>query len=116
MGWFAIKIIWEIIVLLMASIRRNLADYLLRCNSFELMAEKLREKIAENNYLQIETVFERLDSFRRGYLVPDDLSEFMLENQIYPTELELYLIFRDFDTDRAGVLTVRNLGQHLLPK
>lgn len=95
----------------MSSIRRNLAEYLMKCNTFEVMAEKVREKIAENGYFQIETVFERFDNFQKGYLVPDDLSEFMLENKIYPTDLELYLIFRGFDTDRTGMLTLRNFSQ-----
>jgi hypothetical protein len=70
----------------MTSIRRSLTEYLLRWNSLELMAEKVREKIAENPYFQMETVFERFDKFKKGYLIPDDFSEFMLENRIYPTE------------------------------
>lgn len=40
----------------------------------------------------------------------------MLENQIYPSEIELYLIFRDFDKERAGVVTLLQLGVELLPK
>lgn len=36
----------------MTSIRKNLVEYLLKCNQYELMAEKLREKIAENAYYQ----------------------------------------------------------------
>jgi Ca2+-binding EF-hand superfamily protein len=57
-----------------------------------------------------------MDKFKKGYLVPDDFSEFMLENQIYPTEIELYLIFRDFDKERAGVITLQQLAIELLPK
>ena len=47
-----------------------------------------------------------MDKFKKGYLVPDDLNEYMLESKIYPSELEQYLIFRDFDVDRAGVVTL----------
>jgi Ca2+-binding EF-hand superfamily protein len=72
--------------------------------------------VAENPYFQIETVFERFDKFKKGHLIPDDFSEFMLENKIYPTETELYLIFRDFDKDRVGVVTLQRLIQELLPK
>lgn len=64
----------------------------------------------------METVFERFDKFKKGYLIPDDFSEFMLENRIYPSENELYLIFRDFDKDRVGVVTLQRLTQELLPK
>ena len=48
--------------------------------------------------------------------MPEDLSEFMLENKIYPTEIELYLIFREFDKERAGVVTLQQLSMELLPK
>lgn len=62
----------------MSSVRRHLSDYLWKCNHYELMLEGIREKIAENPYYQVQTVFERMDKFKKGYLVPDDLSEFML--------------------------------------
>lgn len=42
--------------------------------------------------------------------MPDDFAEFMLDNQIYPTEVELYLIFRDFDKERVGVVTLQRLA------
>jgi Ca2+-binding EF-hand superfamily protein len=64
----------------------------------------------------METVFERFDKFKKGYLVPDDLSEFMLDNKIYPTDVELYLIFRELDKERAGVVTLQQLAMELLPK
>ena len=70
----------------MTEIRRTLAEYLQRCNHYEMMGERVREKISDNPYFQLETVFERFDKFKKGYLVPDDFSEFMLENQLYPTE------------------------------
>jgi hypothetical protein len=38
------------------------------------MGERIKEKIAENPYFQVETVFERFDQFKKGYLVPDDFS------------------------------------------
>ena len=40
----------------------------------------------------------------------------MLENKVYPTEIELYLIFRDFDKERVGVVTFQRLTQEILPK
>lgn len=81
----------------MASLAQNLSQYLLALHHYEELAERHRRKIAVNAYFQPETTFERMDKFRKGYLVPDDLAEFMLENQLYPSETELYLIFRDFD-------------------
>ncbi len=42
--------------------------------------------------------------------MPEDLSEFMLDNKLYPTEIELYLIFRDFDKERVGILSVQSLA------
>jgi hypothetical protein len=29
----------------------------------------------------------------------------MLENQIYPTKSELYLIFKDFDQSKRGIIS-----------
>ena len=52
------------------------------------------------------SAFERFDKFRKGYLEPADFSEFMLENQVYPTEGELYLIFKDFDKTKKGVVSL----------
>ena len=68
------------------SIRKELTAYLLRCNHYEAMGERIREKIAANSYFQMQTVFERMDKFKKGHLVPDDLAEFMLDNQLYPAE------------------------------
>lgn len=69
-----------------------------------MAAEHIRQSIATNSYFQTVTVFERFDKFRKGYLEPADFSEFMLENQVYPTEGELYLIFKDFDKFRRGIV------------
>lgn len=82
----------------------------------EMIAERIRVNIAHNSYFQIETVFERFDKFRKGYLIPEDLSEFMLDNGIYPTEAELYLIFRGFDQERVGVITISRFEEEILPK
>jgi len=46
-----------------------------------------------------------MDKYQKGYLIPADLSEFMFENKIYPTEQELYVIFKDFDKNRIGTIT-----------
>ena len=90
----------------MATVRQILTDYFVKCNKLEILSEKIRQAIAENPYFQAKSVFERFDKFRKGYLIPSDFSEFMLENQVYPTESELYLIFRDFDKARLGVITI----------
>ncbi len=58
----------------MSSIGRQLSEYLLRINHYETMVERLRQKIAENHYFQPETVFERMDKFKKGYLIPDDMA------------------------------------------
>ena len=100
----------------MPVVPKCLADFLLRCNTFEVMAEELRVKIAHNPYFQVETVFERMDKFKKRHLVPDDFSEYMLESKVYPTELELYLIFRDFDSERVGVVTLDRFKEEILPK
>ena len=47
--------------------------------------------------------------YKKGYLIPSDVSEFMLENKIYPSEKELYVIFREFDQDRIGTVTLERL-------
>ena len=98
------------------AVAKCLADYLLRVNSLEMMAEELRVKIARNPYFQVETVFERMDKFKKGYLVPDDFNEYMLESKLYPSELEQYLVFRDFDVERAGVVTVEHFRAEILPQ
>ena len=100
----------------MSQVSRQLTDYLLKSHTHEIMAEQLRVKIAQNPYFQVETVFERMDKFKKGHLVPDDLSEFMLEGKVYPSEMELYLVFRDFDKDRVGVVTIKQFQEELLPK
>ena len=40
----------------------------------------------------------------------------MLENGVYPTEDELYLVFRDFDKAKQGVITLDRLEEELLPR
>lgn len=93
----------------MHTFQKVLSDYFIRVNHLEIIGESIRQTIAKNPYFQTETIFERLDKFRKGYLVPSDFSEFMLENKIYPQEKELYVIFRDFDEDRTGIVTLEKL-------
>ena len=69
----------------MFALQQNLTDYLLHTNRTEILAENIRQTIATNPYFQVLSVFERFDKFRKGYLIPADFSEFMLENKIYPT-------------------------------
>jgi Ca2+-binding EF-hand superfamily protein len=40
----------------------------------------------------------------------------MLENKIYPTEDELYMVFRDFDKTKQGVITIDRFEEEMLPK
>jgi len=40
----------------------------------------------------------------------------MLENGVYPTEDELYLVFRDFDKGKQGVVTLDRFEEELLSK
>lgn len=69
----------------MSALQKYLTEYLLNCNKLEILAESIRKSLANNPYFQIVTVFERFDKFKKGYLEPADFSEFMLENQVYPT-------------------------------
>lgn len=62
----------------MASMAPALTQYLIALHHYEMLAEHLRAKIARNPYFQHETLFQRIDKFGKGYLVPDDLAEFML--------------------------------------
>lgn len=70
----------------MTALQKYLTEYLLQCNKTELLAESIRQSLGSNPYFQIVSVFERFDKFRKGFLEPADFSEFMLENQVYPTE------------------------------
>lgn len=90
-----------------STLRKYLTEYLLRCNKLESLAESIRQSLSNNPYFQIVSVFERFDKFRKGYLEPADFSEFMLENKVYPTEGELYLIFKDFDVSKKGMVTLK---------
>lgn len=69
----------------MFAIQQQLTDYLLSANRTEILAENIRQTFVHNPYFQVLSIFERFDKFRKGYLVPADFSEFMLENKIYPT-------------------------------
>lgn len=40
----------------------------------------------------------------------------MLENSIYPTEDELYLLFKDFDKTFQGVITIDKFEEEMLPR
>jgi hypothetical protein len=57
-----------------------------------------------------------MDVFKKGYLIPSDFSEFMLENKIYASEQQLYVIFREFDQERIGTVTLERVKSELLPK
>lgn len=59
---------------IMAAVRKDLVDYLLHCNAMSVLGESIKQKIAQNKYFQIETVFLRMDKFSKGYLIPQDFS------------------------------------------
>ena len=88
------------------SVSKYLAQYLTKLNQLETFNENIRQTFGANPYFQTVSVFERFDKFKKGHLIPSDFSEFMLENNIYPTESELYLIFKDFDVEKVGIVTL----------
>lgn len=95
---------------------KKLVEYFLKINETEKLLEGVRQAICRNSYFQLETAFQRFDKFGKGYLLPSDLSEFMLENGVFPTEDELYLVFKDFDKAKQGVVTLDRFEEELLPK
>jgi hypothetical protein len=64
---------------------KKLVEYFLKVNETEKLLESVRQSCCRNSYFQLETAFQRFDKFQKGYLTPSDLSEFMLENGVYPT-------------------------------
>lgn len=64
---------------------KKLVEYFVKLNETERLLEGIRQSICRNSYFQVETAFQRMDKFQKGYLLPSDLSEFMLENGVYPT-------------------------------
>lgn len=95
---------------------KRLTEYLLKIDEKEKIHEVVRQSIGKNSYFQVETAFARMDKFGKGYLTPSDFSEFMLENGVYPTDDELYLIFRDFDKGRTGHVTIDDFEEEIVPK
>ena len=95
----------------MSSISKHLTQYLIKLNQLEIFNENLRQTMCTNPFFQTISVFERFDKFRKGHLTPSDFSEFMLENGIYPSDLELYLIFKDFDVDKVGLVTIERFEE-----
>ena len=101
---------------LSATSLRQLCQYLERTNQNEKEQETARQSFCSNPHFQLETCFDRMDKFKKGYLIPSDLTEFMLENQIIANEEQIYLVFRDFDLRRRGTVDVEDFAQAMLSR
>jgi Ca2+-binding EF-hand superfamily protein len=90
------------------SCQKKICQYFTSVNQNEKQQETAKQVFCNNTYFQIETCFNRIDKFKKGYLIPSDFTEFMLENKVICNEEEVYLVFKDFDRKRNGRVTLED--------
>ena len=68
-------------------------DYILRVFNLyfqvEESAELLRKRLAKRPYFNIHDAFAAVDSDKNGYIIREELKEFLREYQFFPTDQEL---------------------------
>jgi Ca2+-binding EF-hand superfamily protein len=65
----------------------------------EISFEKLRQKIINKLAVKTETAFKTMDTDQKGYLVMDDLRNFLTSQNMYPIEKNLQLLYERLDKE-----------------
>jgi len=68
----------------------------------EMALEKLRQKITNKLEVDATQAFEAIDVSRKGFILLEDLTQFLEKNNMYPATKNLKLVFNHFDKDQGG--------------
>ncbi|CAD8089423.1 unnamed protein product [Paramecium sonneborni] len=82
----------------------------------EAKLEEIRMLLASYDCFEPFTTYKRLDQSRTGGLKPENILEFLNDNEIQITEEQLYYIFRILDEDMDGLVTYQDFKSAILPK
>ncbi|CAK93181.1 unnamed protein product (macronuclear) [Paramecium tetraurelia] len=82
----------------------------------EAKLEEIRILLASQNNFEPFTTYKRLDQPRTGGLKPENIYEFLLDNEIQVGQDELDYIFRVLDEDSDSLVTYQDFKNAILPK
>ncbi|CAD8058989.1 unnamed protein product [Paramecium primaurelia] len=82
----------------------------------EAKLEEIRILLASQNNFEPFTTYKRLDQPRTGGLRPENILEFLYDNEIQVTQDQLDYIFRVLDEDSDGLVTYQDFKSAILPK
>ena len=54
--------------------QRKISQYLTAINQNEKQQETAKQVFSNNTYFHVETCFNRIDKFKKGYLIPSDIT------------------------------------------
>ncbi|CAD8148632.1 unnamed protein product [Paramecium octaurelia] len=82
----------------------------------EAKLEEIRILLASQNNFEPFTTYKRLDQPRTGGLRPENIFEFLYDNEIQVDQNELDYIFKVLDEDSDGLVTYQDFKNAILPK
>ncbi|CAD8068528.1 unnamed protein product [Paramecium sonneborni] len=82
----------------------------------EAKLEEIRILLASQDNFEPFTTYKRLDQPRTGGLKPENILDFLNDNEIQITEEQLNYIFRVLDEDSDGLVTYQDFKSAILPK
>ena len=68
----------------------------------EMSLEKIRQRITNKLEIDAGQAFEAIDVSGKGYILLNDLTQFLVKNNMYPAHKNLMLVFDHFDKDCSG--------------
>ncbi|CAK73761.1 unnamed protein product (macronuclear) [Paramecium tetraurelia] len=94
----------------------NFYSFILLAVEAEVKLEQIRMSLASIDSFESHTTYKRLDQPRTGGLKPENIFEFLCDNDIEVTQDQLDYIFRVLDEDSDGFITSEDFKSAILPK
>ncbi|CAD8165191.1 unnamed protein product [Paramecium octaurelia] len=94
----------------------NFYSFILLAVEAEAKLEEIRMSLASIDSFESHTTYNRLDQPRISGLKPENIFEFLCDNDIEVTQDQLDYIFRVLDEDSDKIITYRDFKSAILPK
>ena len=95
--------------------RKGLREFLRSCIEVEVSIELIRQRVVNKLAIKPDLAFNACDKDKKGYIVMDDMRNFLKSANMYPSEKNMDLLYHRFDRDGDGILTYDEFVTALQP-
>ena len=95
--------------------RQSIKDFLRAYIDAEVSIELIRQRVVNKLGVKPDLAFNVCDKDKKGYIIMDDMREFLKSTNMYPSEKNMQLLYSRFDRDEDQIVTYEEFVTALTP-